>query len=326
MSMLATAETRAGTELYDVQVRCTRVIAQGITAFELSALDGELPAWEPGSHIDVHLPSGTVRQYSLCGEPEHAGYQVAVLEQPAGRGGSVEVHRELRAGQQVRISAPRNNFALAEQPGYTFVAGGIGITPILSMIRSVQAQGGEWTLFYAVRSEQHAAFLEELHALDPARVMLLREDVEGRLDLDAVLTASAGTAVYCCGPGGLMDALGETMRLAGRAEQLFLERFAAAPATPAQPGTQGGFTVELARSGGSVAVAEDESVLEALRRSGLEHASSCEMGICGTCEATVLEGEVDHRDDLLTEAEKASNSCMMTCVSRACGAKLVLDL
>lgn len=326
MSMLATSEPRVGTELYDVQVRSTRVVAQDITAFELFALHGELPAWQPGSHIDVHLPSGTIRQYSLCGEPDRAGYQVAVLEQPAGRGGSVEVHRELRAGQNVRISAPRNNFSLTEQPGYTFVAGGIGITPILSMIRKVQAQGGEWTLFYAARTQNHAAFLDELRELDPTRVMLLREDVEGRMDLDAVVTASAGTAVYCCGPGGLMDALGEKMHLAGREEQLFLERFAAAPAAPAQADTQGGFTVELARSGGSVEVGADESVLEALRRSGLEHASSCEMGICGTCEANVLEGEVDHRDDLLTDAEKASNSCMMTCVSRACGAKLVLDL
>ena len=321
---------RAAAATLEMVVVATRREATDITSFELAAADGSaLPPWTPGSHVDVHLPSGTVRQYSLCGDPEStSSYTIAVLEQPAGRGGSVEAHREMRAGSRITIGVPRDNFPLAEAPRYVFVAGGIGITPILAMIRKVQAAGGAWELVYGARSESHFAFAAQLRELGGGYVRFVSAETDGHPNLDALVEESAGAAVYCCGPGPLMDALGARMAAAGRSSELFLERFTQAPATPAAaaPGGSGSFSVQLARSGRHIEVDPGQSVLEALRSAGVEHPSSCEMGFCGTCEARVLEGEVDHRDDLLTEAERATNSCMMTCVSRACGKKLVLDL
>ncbi|MDF3306323.1 PDR/VanB family oxidoreductase [Rhodococcus sp. T2V] len=305
-----------------LRVVSARWEAESITSYEFARSDGgELPAWEPGAHVDVHLPSGTVRQYSLCGDPaDPSRYRIAVLELPAGRGGSVEVHRELRPGRVVEIGRPRSNFALTEAGRYVFVAGGIGITPMLPMIREVQRRGGTWKLVYGARTAEHFAFVSEL---DASAVRLVPQDTSGHLDLESVVASSAGAAVYCCGPTPLMDALVERMSQAGRAADLHLERFAAAAP---EVGSSGEFEVELARSEKVVPVRPDQTVLEAVRGAGIDHPSSCEMGICGSCEVKVLGGDVDHRDDLLTESERAQCNSMMICVSRARGDRLVLDL
>ncbi|MFJ6415645.1 PDR/VanB family oxidoreductase [Paeniglutamicibacter sp. NPDC091659] len=324
--------SRAAAATLEVMVVATRREATDITSFELVAADGSaLPDWTPGAHVDVHLPSGIVRQYSLCGDPgTNSSYTIAVLEQFAGRGGSLEAHRALRAGSRITIGTPRDNFPLVEAPRYVFVAGGIGITPILAMIKKVQSTGGVWELVYGARSDDHFAFAGELRELGGGQVRFVSAETDGHPDLDTLVEESAGAAVYCCGPGPLMDALAAKMDAAGRSPDLFLERFTQAPAAPVETDTgesgTGSFTVFLARSGTEVEVDPGQSVLDAIRSAGVEHPSSCEMGFCGTCEAQVLEGEVDHRDDLLTEAERAANDCMMTCVSRACGKKLVLDL
>ncbi|WP_263997304.1 PDR/VanB family oxidoreductase [Mycobacterium yunnanensis] len=295
----------------------------GVTSYELSDPDGvALPGWSPGAHIDVHLPSGMVRQYSLCGDvADRTHYRIAVLELPTGRGGSAEAHRELRPGAIVATSMPRSAFTLVEADRYLFVAGGIGITPILPMIREVDRAGLPWELTYCARSVRHFSFVEELHALGPDRVRFLAEDVDGRPDLGALARGSHGAAVFCCGPAGLMDGLTAHMRVAGR-DDVHLERF-----TPPSAATGlGGFAVELARSGIVLEVPDDRTVLEAVRAIGVDVDSSCEMGMCGTCETKVLEGTVDHRDELLTEAEKAAGTTMLICVSRAACPKLVLDL
>ena len=305
-----------------LRVVAARWEAESITSYEFARPDGgELPVWEPGAHVDVHLPSGTVRQYSLCGDPADASrYRIAVLELPAGRGGSVEVHRELRPGRLIEIGRPRSNFALAEADRYVFVAGGIGITPMLPMIREVQRRGRTWELVYGARTAEHFAFVGEL---DPSAVRLVPQDADGHLDLASVVASSSEAAVYCCGPTPLMDALVERMSQAGRVGDLHLERFAtAAPAVE----SSGEFEVELARSEKVVPVRPDQTVLEAVRDAGIDHPSSCEMGICGSCEVKVLSGDVDHRDDLLTESERAQCNSMMICVSRARGDRLVLDL
>ncbi|QYB01777.1 PDR/VanB family oxidoreductase [Rhodococcus sp. USK10] len=305
-----------------LRVVAARWEAESITSYEFARPDGgELPVWEPGAHVDVHLPSGTIRQYSLCGDPADASrYRIAVLELPAGRGGSVEVHRELRPGRLIEIGRPRSNFALAEADRYVFVAGGIGITPMLPMIREVQRRGRTWELVYGARTAEHFAFVGEL---DPSAVRLVPQDTDGHLDLASVVASSSEAAVYCCGPTPLMDALVERMSQAGRVGDLHLERFAAA--APAVE-SSGEFEVGLARSEKVVPVRPDQTVLEAVRDAGIDHPSSCEMGICGSCEVKVLSGDVDHRDDLLTESERAQCNSMMICVSRARGDRLVLDL
>ncbi|GAA4393502.1 PDR/VanB family oxidoreductase [Tsukamurella soli] len=313
-----------------VRVEAARREAAGVTSYVLTAPDGaELPRWSPGAHVDVHLPSGTVRQYSLCGDPaDRRSYRIAVLEQPAGRGGSVEVHRELRPGAAVQIGLPRSNFELVPARRYVFVAGGIGITPVLPMIRQVAASGIEWELVYGARTHGHFAFLGEL-AAHGDRVRTVPQDTAGVIDLDKLARGAAGAAVFCCGPAPLMDALVDAMAAAGHAGQVHLERFGpvATPVRDAAADDASGpeFVVELTRSGITVPVPRDVSVLDAVRGAGVDIPSSCEMGICGTCETTVLEGEVDHRDDLYTEAERATCGAMLVCVSRACGRKLVLD-
>ncbi|WP_125612705.1 PDR/VanB family oxidoreductase [Specibacter cremeus] len=342
LALLSVPEDSAPGATLEVRVLAARREAEAVTSFEFARPGGGLlPAWAPGAHIDVHLPSGTVRQYSLCGDPADTGtYRIAVLELPAGRGGSVEAHRELRPGQTLRIGLPRENFGLAEAERYVFMAGGIGITPLLPMIREVARRGRPWRLVYGARSADHFAFLPELHGIDGASgrasVELVAQDTDGHPDLAAIVAGSDGAAVYCCGPGGLMDALADQMDRAGRLPDLHLERFA--PAAPAVRSNDdggsgsgasvadGAFQVELGRSGLVVDVAAGVTILEAVRAAGVDHPSSCEMGFCGTCEAKVISGEVDHRDDLLTEQERAAGTCMMLCVSRAKCARLVLDL
>ncbi|CAM5362305.1 Oxidoreductase OS=Streptomyces tendae OX=1932 GN=GUR47_02240 PE=4 SV=1 [Streptomyces tendae] len=297
--------------------------ADGVLVLTLRhPLDEPLPAWEPGAHIDVVLGAGLERQYSLCGDPaDRAVWRIAVLRERDGRGGSAYVHGELRTGDKVRVRGPRNNFRLERASRYRFVAGGIGITPILPMLAAVEEAGAEWSLLYGGRTRAGLAFTGEL-ARYGDRVTLVPEDESGLLDLAPVFDGlPADTLVYCCGPGPLLDAV-EARCPAGC---LRVERFRPKEAA-AQAAAEAEFEVVLARSGRTVAVPPGVSVLAAVREAGVEVLYSCAEGTCGTCETEVVEGEPDHRDSVLTEEERAAGETMLVCVSRCRGPRLVLDL
>ncbi|WP_435884537.1 PDR/VanB family oxidoreductase [Streptomyces toxytricini] len=297
--------------------------AQGVVRLVLES--PELPEWTPGAHVDVLLPSGLVRQYSLCGDPADRGrYTIAVRLVEDGRGGSREVHGRLAEGGVLELRPPRNRFALEPAASYVFVAGGIGITPLLPMVRAAAAAGADWMLLYGGRSRATMPFLPELAALAasagrPDRLRVVPEDEAGLPDLAALLAAAApGALVYACGPEPLAAAL---LAAAPDPSRVRLERFA-----PASSGGAGDrpFTVELRRSGRTVEVAAGETALAAVRRELPDTPYSCGQGFCGTCRQRVLAGPVDHRDGLLTDAEQADS--MLLCVSRAREERLVLDL
>ncbi|MGP2439922.1 PDR/VanB family oxidoreductase [Streptomyces sp. JW3] len=305
----------------ELLVTSVELVADGVLALTLRHPLGEpLPGWQPGAHLDVVLGPGLERQYSLCGDPaDRAVWRIAVLRETAGRGGSAYVHEHLRRGGTVRVRGPRNHFPLEPAARYRFVAGGIGITPLLPMLAAADRAGADWTLLYGGRTRAAMAFTGEL-ARYGDRVTLAPEDETGLLDLAPVLDGVPdGTLVYCCGPGPLLDAV------EGRCPPRILrtERF--------HPKEQlavanGEFEVVLARSGRTVAVPPDVSVLDAVRAAGVEVLYSCAEGTCGTCETEVLEGMPDHRDSVLTEAERAAGETMLVCVSRCHGKRLVLDL
>jgi ferredoxin-NADP reductase len=303
--------------------------AEDVVALTLVPADGgAMPSWAPGAHVDLHLPCGLIRQYSLCGDPADDGrWRVAVLREPAGRGGSAFVHSDLYVGTELTVTGPRNNFPLADAGRYLFIAGGIGITPILPMLNEASQRGRPWQLLYGGRRRASMAFLDELAAWG-SRVTVCPEDETGLLDLDSLLgIPQPGTAVYCCGPEPLLRAAGERCA-AWPPGTLHVERFS--PAELDGPGTRDvcdvPFEVELASSGRVVEVPCGMSVLAALRDAGVDVLSSCEEGTCGTCETGVLEGVPDHRDSVLEPAERDACDIMMICVSRARTPRLVLDL
>lgn len=289
--------------------------ADGVLSLTLES--AEPAEWAPGAHLDVRLPSGLVRQYSLCGDPSDRGrYTIAVRLVEDGRGGSREAHAQLVEGAELPVRPPRNRFPLVPAPSYAFVAGGIGITPVLPMLRAATAAGADWTLLYGGRSRASMPFLDEL-ARYGDRVTVVPEDEAGLPDLSVLGALGPQTLVYCCGPAPLMAAV-EAAAPAGTA--VHLERFApAAAGGDAKP-----FTVELRRSGRVVEVAATESALAAVRRELPGTPYSCEQGFCGTCQHRVLGGEIDHRDTLLTDGEREDS--MLLCVSRAASDHLVLDL
>ncbi|RKT04374.1 ferredoxin-NADP reductase [Streptomyces sp. 3211.6] len=288
--------------------------AEGVLRLVLES--GELPAWTPGAHVDVRLPSGLVRQYSLCGDPADAGrYTIAVRLVEDGRGGSREAHARLVEGAGLDVRAPRNRFELLPAPSYAFVAGGIGITPVLPMLRAATEAGADWTLLYGGRSRASMPFLPELAAYGE-RVTVAAQDEAGLPDLAPLAGIRPGTLVYCCGPEPLMQAV---RAAAPDPSAVHLERFGAAATGPTRP-----FTVELARTGATVEVGAGESALSAVRRVLPDTPYSCEQGFCGTCRHRVLAGAVDHRDELLTDGERADS--MLLCVSRAAEDRLTLDL
>jgi len=298
-------------------------LADGVLGLTLRRPDGaDLPPWEPGAHVDLALADGLSRQYSLCGDPaERSVYQVAVLREDAGRGGSAHVHDVLREGDTVHVDGPRNHFPLVDAPAYLFLAGGIGITPLLPMLARVDAAGADWRLAYGGRTRATMAFLDRLEQRYPDRVRVYPQDETGLLDLPTLLgRVGPQTAIYCCGPEPLLRAV-EDLR-GGRA--LHLERFA--PKTDADDGPRASFEVELAVTGTSLVVPADRPILDVVEEAGVLVLSSCREGTCGTCETTVLDGVPDHRDSLLTPAEHAANDTMMICVSRSRTARLVLDL
>ncbi|MEV0321196.1 PDR/VanB family oxidoreductase [Streptomyces sp. NPDC050658] len=305
----------------DLLVRRMTWEADGVLSVELVHPDGKpLPAWTPGAHVDLHT-GGHVRQYSLCGDPRDvSAYRIGVLNEPSSRGGSRHVHTKLRPGGRVTTSGPRNNFTLDEAPGYLFVAGGIGITPLLAMAREAARRGADWRMVYGGRTRDSMAFTGELAALG-GDLTVVPQDEHGHIDLPAALGGlPEGTLVYCCGPEPLLAAVEALCP----AERLRVERFAA-PVVE-RTGDETAFEVECRRSGVTLSVDEDTSVLRAAEAAGIAVSSSCQEGICGSCETRVLDGTPDHRDFLLSEAEHAANASMMICVSRCASGRLVLDL
>ncbi|QLJ02647.1 oxidoreductase [Streptomyces sp. NEAU-sy36] len=307
----------------DLLVRRMTWEAEGVLSVDLVHPDGKpLPAWTPGAHLDLHV-GGHVRQYSLCGDPaDLTAYRLGVLDEPSSRGGSRHVHSKLRPGQSVRVAGPRNHFALEPAAFYVFLAGGIGITPILAMARQAGRDGVPYRLVHGGRTRATMAFGAELTALTGGEVTLVPQDEQGHIDLAAALRDLPDDAlVYCCGPEPLLKAAEEACP-AGR---LRIERFAA-PATVAPDGDDTAFEVECRTSGVTLTVDATTSILEAAENAGLTVTSSCRDGICGSCETRVLAGTPDHRDHLLSEAERAAGETMMICVSRCASARLVLDL
>ncbi|GAA2864356.1 PDR/VanB family oxidoreductase [Pseudonocardia halophobica] len=299
--------------------------ADGIVSLRLEPAVGEkMPAWEPGAHVDLVLGPDLERQYSLCGDPtDLSSWRLGVLREPESRGGSAYVHDTLAVGDQVVCRGPRNNFALVEADEYLFVAGGIGITPILPMIAACEAAGKPWRLFYGGRQESSMAFRAELAAYGD-RVVFWPQDTHGLLDLPAILgTPTEGTAVYCCGPGVLLDAV-EQQCAVWPAGSLHLERFR--PKEGALDGANVPFEVELDASGITLTVGADQTMAEAIEAAGVDLPTSCREGTCGTCETYVLEGEPEHRDSYLSAEEQESGEVVMPCCSRSRSPRLVLDL
>jgi ferredoxin-NADP reductase len=297
--------------------------AAGVVAVTLRAADDRLlPQWSPGAHVDLVLGPDLVRQYSLCGDPaDRRAWRIAVLREAQGRGGSGHVHDRLDVGARVRVRGPRNHFPLRAAPAYLFIAGGIGITPILPMVAEADAAGADWRLLYGGRQRASMAFLDEL-ARYGDRVAVRPQDETGLLDLDAVLaTPRPDTLVYCCGPEPLLAAV-EQRCAAWPTGALHVERFTAKPVD----GPDDGFEVILGHSGRTVAVPAGTSILKAVEATGVTVLSSCQEGTCGTCETGVLEGRPDHRDSVLNAEERAAGDVMMICVSRSLDPRLVLDL
>ena len=312
-------------DLTQLRVTAKELQADGVLTLELVAPSGgRLRDWTPGSHIDLILPNGLTRQYSLCGDRfDPFTYRVGVLREPIGRGGSAFVHDELAVGDLVGVGGPRNNFPLVPSEQYLFVAGGIGITPLLPMIRQADLLGADWRLLYGGRRRDSMAFLDELAPYGD-RVLVRPEDETGLLDLRGFLGEPRDDVrLYCCGPAPLLAAM-ETVCAEWPAHALRTERFVADERSA--PVRTAPFEVELARTGATVIVPNDVSVLDAVGSVGVDVLSSCRQGICGTCETTVLAGEPDHRDTLLDDDERAAGDCMYICVSRATSDRLVLDL
>lgn len=301
--------------------------APGIAAFVLASEGGEpLPVYSAGAHIDISLPNGMTRQYSLCGEQgDPTRYEIAVLRDGNGRGGSAFLHDSVRVGDLLKISQPRNLFPLVEAGHSVLFAGGIGITPLLAMARTLAARSSSFELHYFVRSQDRAAYLDVLEHLVPAGALHLHvgDRIPPSFAVDQVLGApSSGAHFYTCGPNPFMDALLDLARARGwREAQLHSERFAAVVGGDERP-----FDIELASSGRIVPVLAGQTAAEALALSGITLPMSCEQGICGTCLTTVLSGLPDHRDSYLSDDERLANDCFTPCCSRALTPRLTLDL
>ncbi|MER6961554.1 PDR/VanB family oxidoreductase [Streptomyces sp. NPDC000618] len=309
-------------------VRQARWIAEEVVELRLTRRDGlPLPPWEPGAHVELTLPSGLRRSYSLCGDPrERAVWTVAVHRAPDSRGGSLELHGTALVGRELTVEGPVNRFPLLPAPGYLLLAGGIGVTPLLSMARALAAGDLPWRLVLGARDRSRLVYAEELIALGGDRVRLVPQDEAGLPDLAAELAAAPpGHAVYACGPAAMLDAVAELCRTAVPPCPLHIERFGPAVDAPLDT-EQGRFEVVLRRSGLRLAVPADRSVLEVVRDRVPDVPYSCEEGYCGSCETPVLAGIPDHRDSVLGPEERAAAQTMMICVSRAASPILELDL
>jgi ferredoxin-NADP reductase len=309
----------------DLIVTRRRDEASGVVSLELRRTDGApMPPWSPGAHVELEPEPNLRRQYSICSAPEDAdAWRIAVLNEANGRGGSRLIHEQVFEGHKVTAHGPRNHFPLVSATKYLFIAGGIGITPIIPMLAQADAAGADWELVYGGRSLESMAFHRDLVARYGDRVHVRPETEYGLLDLDGLLgTPLPGTLVYCCGPEALLSAV-EDRCASWPPRSLHLERFA--PKDLGEPVLASTFEVELKRTGITVAVPSGKSVLEVLEEAGVEVAYSCREGVCGTCETGVLDGIVDHRDSILLPEEQEAQDAMMICVSRADCPRLVLD-
>jgi ferredoxin-NADP reductase len=314
-----------------LMVRQVRWEADDVISIEFMApAGGALPAWEPGAHIDVFLDSGLVRQYSLCGRTaDRTSYRIAVLREPEGRGGSAEIHRDVRVGGQLTIGRPRNLFRVPLAPGYLCLAGGVGVTPILSIAENARDRDVPVRLVYGGRSRRSMSFVDELKSIVPQPMLdLVPQDERGMIDVEREVAALPDGWVICaCGPSAMLEALEATCDRHGVRHRLVVERFAASRELEAQlTGVENRpVTVHLERSGITVEVPADQSILDAVKDIS-PVISSCTEGYCGTCETRVLRGTPEHRDTVLTDEERESNEIMMVCVSRAMSEELTLDL
>ena len=316
--------------LIDVKIASKTKLAKDIAGLELVPADGgTLPPFTAGSHIDMHLGNGLIRQYSICNDPsDRACYRLGVLREAEGRGGSQAVHA-LETGQHVQISEPRNHFALSSEARYSLlIAGGIGITPILSMAQALHTQGASFELHYCARTEERMAFRYELLSSDFAdRVHLHFDDGDDAQKFDIAGLSQgpdAGTHLYVCGPTGFMDAVLASAAKGWPATAVHREYFAVAPQAP--DGGDRPFKIKIASTGQIVDIPADAAAIDVLEELGFDIPKSCEQGICGTCITKVLEGIPDHRDYVLTDEEHAENDQMTVCCSRAHSDLLVLDL
>ncbi|WP_431792189.1 PDR/VanB family oxidoreductase [Microbacterium paraoxydans] len=308
-----------------LRVRAMRQEARDVLSLELDDPTGaDLPAWEPGAHIDLRFANGVERQYSLCSDPDdRTAWRVAVLAESPSRGGSRYVHQTLRVGDPVTASGPINHFELIPASEYVFVAGGIGITPILPMAQAATRRGVPWRLAYLGSAGERMAFLSATQLVG-GELLLVRGDIDDRLDLEAWIgTPTAETGVYACGPERMLDAL-EEMSAAWPRSALHVERFQAKTFGESQGAES--FEVVASRSDLVVTVDRGCSILEMLESAGIGVPSSCLEGVCGTCETAIVDGAPEHRDSILTPDERESNETMMICVSRSLGDRLVLDI
>jgi len=299
-------------------------VTDSVVQLRVAAVDGSpVPDWKPGAHIDFVLPSGKVRQYSLHGNPrDRAGWNISVVREAEGRGGSIEIF-DLPVGSKIGIGGPRNNFPLVDAPRYLFVAGGIGITALKPMLEAVDRAGKPWELIYRGRSRADMLFADELSHHHPDHVVVSAADTDARPDLDVALSdLEDGSAVYCCGPSSMMDALDQRIGSSHPNITFHLERFLA---TARDDSHNRAFQVFLPRAGEVIDIPADKTVLESLRPVLPELPGSCETGICGSCEMRILAGRPDHRDDILTGTDREHGNRIYPCVSRSKDPLLVLD-
>jgi vanillate O-demethylase ferredoxin subunit len=316
--------------LLAVRVTSIERVARDIATVELSPeREIALPPFTAGGHIDIHLPNGLVRSYSLTNPQEETHrYRIAVRKMPSGAGGSAFLHDALRINDRLSISVPRNNFDLSEAAAHSvFIAGGIGVTPLWSMIQRLESLGRSWHLHYCVRSPEHALFLPELTELEqasPGRVWLHFDSTNTAEspDLAAMIRQAPDDAhLYCCGPAPMLDAF-QQAAMSRSPGHIHVERFAPV----AVQASVGGFVVELARSGQRIAVLPGQTILEALLAADVRLPHSCKQGVCGACEVNVLVGTPDHRDSVLSAAEQATGKTMLVCCSGSFSETLVLDI
>jgi tetrachlorobenzoquinone reductase len=311
--------------MMDVRIRQIRYEAEDINSYSLEPVSGGLlPAFAAGAHIDVEIAPGLSRSYSLVNDPARRGsYDIAVHRSPTSRGGSQRIHAEWRVGQTLKISEPRNNFPLDEGAPHTvLIAGGIGITPMLPMIARLEKLGRRWELHYVAATPERAAYVEDIERHGQANVLFDGIPAGARLDLARVCGAAPADAhLYCCGPTGMLDAFVATNADRPR-DHVHIEYFTA----ETELATDGGYVLELARSGRAIAVQQGETMLDALLGAGVDVGFACAEGICGSCEVKVLDGVPDHRDHFLSDEDKAANRSIMVCCSGAKTPKLVLDL
>ncbi|GAA4060526.1 PDR/VanB family oxidoreductase [Microbacterium laevaniformans] len=304
------------------RVASKRRVADDVVELELVGEREPLPSWEPGAHADIHLPNGMIRQYSLLrGRTDPRAWRIAVLIEPEGRGGSQYLGERAAEDMVLSVGEPRNHFSFEDGTRFDFIGGGIGVTPLLSMMEHAEELGAEWELHYLGRSRSHLAYVDELIELYGDRVVLHLADEGGRIELESHVAAlPPSTNVYSCGPERLLEGLESIL---GDSELLHIERFSPKPQAflPNRA-----FTVVAARSGVEFDVPEDESILVAADFEGISVDGDCLEGTCGSCETVVIDGSVEHRDSILTSRQRKDGSCMMICVSRALGNRITLDL